>query len=74
MYPRVSLPAIQLTLPTECDSISNIFCSQLYAVGEGNTPGMNERLLHYFEQRKGQRFGVISESLIAKLTHMKNPT
>ncbi|TEB11990.1 PLC-like phosphodiesterase [Coprinellus micaceus] len=26
---------------------------------EGNTPGMNERLLHYFEQRKGQRFGVI---------------
>ncbi|TEB25109.1 hypothetical protein FA13DRAFT_1738741 [Coprinellus micaceus] len=32
---------------------------RLYAVGEGNTPGMNERLLHYFEQRKGQRFGVI---------------
>ena len=57
-------------------SPSSLSPSQIFALGTGNIQGMNQRLLPWLTERKGQRFGIISAffNWIIKLLFHPHPT
>lgn len=55
VVPKAGLLSIQCV----CKGILRIYV-QIMALGDGNVPGVNQKLLPWLRERKGKRFGVIS--------------